>query len=87
MDYVRTQIYLDPAQHRRLKREAHKRDLSLAQVVREAVGEYLKGAEKAEFTKDEYMSIVGLGESASAEGSQAHDRLLGEALAGDADSR
>ena len=81
MGYVRTQIYLDPSDHRRLKREAGRKDLSLAALVRELVADYLAGdSEEQRFTKDDYMSIVGLGESSDASGSSDHDRHLGEAL-------
>ena len=38
---VRTQIYLERAQHEALKRVAARRALSMAQVVREAIALYL----------------------------------------------
>lgn len=41
MPYQRTQIYLDPDDHRRLREEAHRRGLSLAALLREIVRERL----------------------------------------------
>ena len=38
---VRTQIQLTPEQHRRLKRWAHQRGISLAEAVRRCVTEHL----------------------------------------------
>lgn len=35
MPYTRTQIYLDPEDHRRLREEAHARGISLAALLRE----------------------------------------------------
>ena len=82
MGYVRTQIYLEPADHRRLKLEAGKKDVSMAELVRELVADYLAGdSEQQRFTKDDFMSIVGLGESSDTSGAIDHDRHLGEALA------
>lgn len=81
MQYVRTQIYLVPTQHTQLKQMARTRDVSLSEVVREAVTEYLTdGQEKGGFTKDEYMSIVGLGESSGGDAAQEHDHHVAEAL-------
>jgi hypothetical protein len=39
MRYLRTQIYLDPEDHRRLVEEAHERGVSLAALIREIVSE------------------------------------------------
>jgi hypothetical protein len=40
--YQRTQIYLDPEQHRKLVDEAAARGTSLAALLREVVGEHLE---------------------------------------------
>ena len=58
----RTQIYLTQADYRRAVRYAHQRSLSLASVVREALGEYLTARE---------------GEAPPASGQDAIDDLLG----------
>lgn len=39
--YQRTQMYLDPEDHRRLKRLAAERDQSMTDLVREAVARYI----------------------------------------------
>jgi hypothetical protein len=41
---VRTQVYLDRDEHRRLTRLAAERDVSMTELVREAVGRYLTTA-------------------------------------------
>ena len=83
MRYTRTQVYLDPSDHQALKRQAGKKDVSMAELVREIVADYLAGdTADRPFTKDEYMSIVGLGESQDdAHGARDHDRHLGDAMA------
>jgi hypothetical protein len=35
MRYQRTQVYLDPEDHRKLKEEAHRRGISLAELMRQ----------------------------------------------------
>jgi len=83
MKLVRTQVYLEAGQHRRLKREAQKHDVSLAQLLRDIVSAHLAGARtEPRFTKEDFLSIVDLGESGSPDGSAAHDRCVGEAIAG-----
>lgn len=39
--YTRTQVYLDPDDHRRLRRLAAERDQSMTDLVREAVARYI----------------------------------------------
>ena len=41
MKYQRTQIYLDPEDHRKLCEEARRRGVSLAALLREVVGSHL----------------------------------------------
>ena len=81
---VRTQIYLYPAQHRLLKKEAQQRDISMAQLFREIVGEHMSGAStKRRFTKQDYMAIVGLGDSGRSDISEKHDEYVGQAILDD----
>ncbi len=81
MGYVRLQIYLDPADHRRLKLAAGRKNVSMAELVRGLVADYLAGdTEQQQFTRDVFMSIVGLGESLDTSGAVEHDWHLGEAL-------
>lgn len=51
----RTQVYLDPADHRRLRRLAAARDQSMTDLVREAVGAYL--ADEASADYDDLASL------------------------------
>lgn len=57
MTYQRTQIYLDPDDHRRLAAEAHARGISLAALLREIVSERL--SPRAGATKD-FSTLIGL---------------------------
>lgn len=41
MQYVRTQVYFEPGQHRALREEAHRRGVSLARLLRDFVDEKL----------------------------------------------
>ncbi len=43
MPYVRTQIYLDPDDHRRLSDEAHARGMSLTALIRQIVSGFTRG--------------------------------------------
>ena len=43
MGYVRTQIYLDPEDHRSLLREARERRISLTALIREIVSDFTHG--------------------------------------------
>lgn len=83
---VRTQIYLERRQHEALKREAKRRDVSMAQVVREAVSEYLaepagvQGLSSAEYRADPIWELPigcedfeGFGRNDAAEN---HDEIL-----------
>lgn len=42
MKYQRTQIYLEPEDHRKLCEEARRRGVSLAALLREVVGSHLR---------------------------------------------
>ena len=77
---VRTRIYLDPLQHRKLKREARERDISFAQLVRDIVEQHYQGTREKTFTKSDFLTIVGLGDSGREDVSTNHDRLAGEAI-------
>lgn len=79
MPLRRTQIYLEPSQHDALKRQARASDMSLAQLLRQIVSEHLSDG-VPRFTKDEYMSIVDLGESGRDDVAENHDEHLAEIL-------
>lgn len=75
MDLKRTQIYLEPEQHYRLKREANQKDISLSELIRQIVREHYKGNQP-----EENASIVGLGKSGKSDVSERHDRYLEEEI-------
>ncbi|HSL83326.1 MAG TPA: CopG family transcriptional regulator [Thermoanaerobaculia bacterium] len=52
---VRTQLYLPREQHRELKRVAREREVSMAQVVRDAVGSYLAHLDDVPGPKEEAL--------------------------------
>lgn len=81
---IRTQIYLDTLQHKKLKQEARERDISLAQLMREIVDRhYASGSDRKRFTKADYMSIVGIVDSGRSDVAENHDDLIGKAMSDD----
>ena len=80
MRYTRTQVYLDPDQRRRLQDEAHRKGLSMAELLRRIINEHLR-SERRPVNREAYLSIVGMGQDPRPDVSEHHDRYLGEALA------
>ncbi len=81
---VRTQICLDDSTHHALKREAVEENVSLAELIRRLVRDHLlKRSTRKSFKKEEFLSIVGLGESGERDVSVHHDQHI----KGDAESR
>jgi hypothetical protein len=77
----RTQIYLEPEQHRALIDEATKRGVSLAELMRQVVAAHLEqipGARSA--TPEIYRRIIGLGGSGKSDVAERHDDYLAEAI-------
>jgi len=72
----RTQIYLEPEQHRLLKREAAAKGVSLAELLRQLAKEHLH----KEPQREDFARIVALGRSGVADASEDHDRYIGEAV-------
>jgi len=60
LQYVRTQVYLEPDQHWRLKSEAHRRGISLASLLRQLVDD----ASGTAPSRSDLSRIIGLGKSA-----------------------
>lgn len=77
---IRTQISLTEDQMRRLRREAHRRRVSLASVVREAIDQVVpdEGVERARRIE---MLLAAAGGAASGTGAVARDH--DDVLAGD----
>ena len=83
MRKVRTQIYLDPELYRLLKEKAREEGVSLAELLRRIVRDHFR----RELTREDFLAIVGLGESGKAEISREHDRYLAEAISDAEDLR
>jgi hypothetical protein len=80
----RTQIYLLSAQHEALKAESQMLKISLAELMRRIVEEHLKIRNKSPvFAKEDYLSLVGLGESGIDDIAEQHDHYLGVAITAD----
>lgn len=81
MGYARTQIYLDPRDHRALLNEAHDRGVSLAELIRRIVHEHLQGQSSPRPSRAEaYAALIGLGASGQREISEQHDDFIGQAV-------
>jgi len=77
MELKRTQVYLRPEQHADLKEEARRQGISVTELLRRIVDEYLRHNR----SKDDFMKIVALGRSGKRDISINHDRYLAEAIA------
>lgn len=60
MEYQRTQIYLDPEDHRKLKEEAHARGISLAALLREIAGAHVSERAPAYGSMKSWDAIIGI---------------------------
>lgn len=73
----RTQITLDPAEHRRARRRAAELGISLAEYVRRLVRQDLEGP----VVKSDPQSLFALGDSGGSDVSTAKDEYVAEAIA------
>jgi hypothetical protein len=74
-------MYLTPAQHRSLQREARKAGVSMTELMRRIVDEHLTGQRGvALFQKDAVLSFAALGKSGETNLSEKHDEALDEAF-------
>ena len=78
MALTRTQIYLEPEQHRLLKKEAEAKGISLAELLRRMAWEHLR----TEPTHKDFFSVVALGKSGKSTVSEEHDRYIAEGMSG-----
>lgn len=81
MAMIRTQIYLTEEQRKQIQRLAKDQHKTMAQVIREAVEEYILQQRAAENLRkasvnptDPLWEIIGLGASGITDGSIHHDR-------------
>jgi metal-responsive CopG/Arc/MetJ family transcriptional regulator len=72
----RTQVYLDPEVHRRLKERAKEEGVSLAELIRRIAKDYLR----KETAPKDYLTIVGLGQSGKTDIAEKHDNSLAESF-------
>lgn len=82
---IRTQISLTDRQMERLRREAKRRDVSIAAVVREAVDRFVPDEDERRVElHGRFMSVAGAFTDAASV-AERHDEHLGEALEDEAD--
>jgi predicted DNA-binding ribbon-helix-helix protein len=72
----RTQISLEADQYDLLMREARRRGVSLAAVVRTLIAEQLQGTSRAAKTKDRLAGLKGLGEGDGQPVGRRHNEFL-----------
>ncbi|MBL7075115.1 hypothetical protein ISS37_07750 [candidate division KSB1 bacterium] len=77
---IRTQIYLGHLQHRLLREKAKETNKKMAELVREAISEYLgisaKEGQHILAEDDPIWNIVGMANSGITDGSINHDHYL-----------
>lgn len=79
---TRTMVYLDVAQHRRLKARARAEGISLAEMVRRCVSAHLEESpDRAPVPRSVYERLVALGSSGQSDVAEHHDQHLADALA------
>lgn len=80
---VRVQIQLEPNEHRALKRRARRLGVSVAEVVRRAVGAELRAAEppNRDQTVRRALSVIGthVDPQGAVDTARDHDRVLADA--------
>ena len=72
----RTQIYLEPEQHRRLKKRAAELGVSMAEYMRTIIERDLGGSAGG----GDVSAILGLGDSGGSDVARLKDQYLGAAL-------
>jgi hypothetical protein len=78
---TRTMIYLNPEEHRKLKTEAGKRRVSMAELMRQLVRHYFEHrGEGPPASADALLKIISLGSSGRSDVSVKHDNYLAKVL-------
>jgi len=77
---ARTMLYLDAEQLDLLKERARAERLSVTELIRRLVRQYLGQPVVGRVPGDAWARLVGLGASGQSEVSDQHDRALGDAL-------
>jgi len=81
---MRTQIYLEPAQHSALLKAARQMKTSLAGMVRKLVDDHLIKKEGKNLSQEQRkkaaLSLVGMFSSGISDVSERHDKYLGKGI-------
>lgn len=84
MDIIRTQIYLKKTQHRMLRQEAHRLGVSLTELLRRALDEFLRHSEDLRSNAPRGLSaLTSLGQGSVTDGSLRHDDYVTDAIQSD----
>jgi ribbon-helix-helix CopG family protein len=76
---IRTMISMDASNLSALKKLALERGISLAELIRTLLQEHLRSRSTTKsFKKEDFLAIVGLGESGERDVSERHDRHIGK---------
>lgn len=80
MGRVRTQVYLEPEQHRWLRKEAQERNMPMTELLRQIIAEHAQ-RQHPHPSREAFLSITDLGESGLKGVSEQHDRYLADVIA------
>ena len=83
----RTQVYLDPAEHKALKQKATEEGVSMSELLRRIVRKQLGLGKPRGSPADRLMRLVGIGESGLCDVAERHDEYLATALRREAQRR
>ena len=75
MPKIRTQIYLNDDQHQILRELSNLRKTTIAEIVRQAINDYLSKI-SSEQSANPLSKIIALGESGHSSGSVRHDEEI-----------
>jgi len=87
MDQVRTQIYLRKDQHRKLKDQSHRLGISLTELMRQALDQFLIGRQPPSTKPKGLAAITGIFSCEITDGSIRHDDYVGEAVVEDVEKK
>lgn len=78
MEVIRTQVYLYRQQHRRMRQEAQRLGVSLTELLRRVLNDFLQNRERS--SRGGLSSLTGLGSSHLRDGSLRHDFYVADAI-------
>jgi hypothetical protein len=81
MEVQRTQMYLRPDQRIRLREQSHRMGVSLTEILRQALDEFLSHSPAGPAERSPGLAnITGLGKSPTRDGARRHDHYLADAI-------